>query len=720
ANNLMERVKKVYIERVVRSGCEDGGLYNDELLKLDAVDVDEFNRIGKAIGRTKAQKGTTEIDVNKQGLTDEEYKKAEDAKKKPKKERTPEDEAAIAEQKMRQEMRQNAISVLRSISIRMPLLIYGAEIDDEKEEITIDNFENLIDTASWNEFMPTCEYDEIGTDGKKRKIKRPLSKAEFRRFKKYYDPDIFIAAAKRIRQIVRNADEMPIEQRISRIADIFSTFRNPDKETVLTPWRVVNMHMSDTLGGYTFFNEDFTETIEEPRFVGRGNVTAEVFNPEAHLLEINSKTGLYPLLLTYNAYRARLRNEWVSPQTVEEHQAIWDAAVRDNVFVICKTKMAKSITRRTLLGFRNGKANMWAPDDLINKIKNQPELFTKKVYDLVGKNVKINAITGNPPYQIMDGGGTGSSAIPVYNDFVNIAINLKPKAFSMIMPAKWYSGGRGLDSFREQMLNDTHISNLIDFQDSRDCFPTVDIAGGVCYFLWDDDYDGECNITNHSHGTKTTEKRYLNAFDTFIRDSRIIDIINKVMPQTSSPSLAQKVYSRKPFGLRSFDKGFPAKPGRNIALFGSDGISYLSEEDVPQNLALAPKWKVIMSKASAEHAGQTDKEGRKRIVSRLEVLQPGTICTESYLLLDVFDTQTEAENLKSYMRTQFVRFLLGSILLTQNIVRDKFRFVPLQDFTEGSDIDWSKPVKDIDRQLYVKYGLTSDEVSFIESMIKPM
>lgn len=319
ANNLMERVKKVYIERVVRSGFEDGGLYNDELLKLDAVDVDEFNRIGKAIGRTKAQKGTTEIDVNKQGLTDEEYKKAEEAKKKPKKERTPEEEASIAEQKKRQEMRQNAISVLRSISIRMPLLIYGAEIDDEKEEITIDNFENLIDTASWDEFMPTCEYDEIGTDGKKRKIKRPLSKAEFRRFKKYYDPDIFIAAAKRIRQMVRNADEMPIEQRISRIADIFSTFRNPDKETVLTPWRVVNMHMSDTLGGYTFLNEDFTETIEDPRFVDRGNVTAEVFNPETHLLEINSKTGLYPLLLTYNAYRARLRNEWASPQTVEEH-----------------------------------------------------------------------------------------------------------------------------------------------------------------------------------------------------------------------------------------------------------------------------------------------------------------------------------------------------------------------------------------------------------------
>lgn len=127
-----------------------------------------------------------------------------------------------------------------------------------------------------------------------------------------------------------------------------------------------------------------------------------------------------------------------------------------------------------------------------------------------------------------------------------------------------------------------------------------------------------------------------------------------------------------------------------------------------------------MSKASAEHAGQTDKEGRKRIVSRLEVLEPGTICTESYLLLDVFDSKNEADNLKSYMKTQFVRFLLGSILLTQNIVRDKFRFVPMQDFTENSDIDWSKSIEEIDQQLYKKYELAKPEIDFIEKMIKPM
>ncbi len=702
-NHMLQQLKRVYVERVVQNGFEDGYLYNDELMKLSDVDIQEFDELKGIIGQTKAMGKSNDITVNDQGLTNEEYAEKEKLEKKKKRELTEEEKARLEELKKKKKVKEDAISILRGISIRMPLMIYGAKVENEDEELTIDNFTQLVDAQSWEEFMP-----------------RGVTKQRFNAFKKYYDPDIFTAAAKRIRAMARAADRLSIEERIERIAAIFATFRNPDKETVLTPWRVVNMHMNDTLGGYTFYNDDFTETIEEPRFVDRGDVTAEVFTPDSHLLEINSKSGLYPLYLAYNTYRSRLRNAMFSPETLEEHQAIWDAAVAENIFVICKTPMAKSITRRTLLGFRKGKTNMWAPEDLINKIKNQPELFIKKVQDLVGKDMKIKAIVGNPPYQIIDGGGTGSSAVPVYNSFVAVSQSLKPNYISMIMPAKWYSGGRGLDEFRQEMLNDTRMSKLVDFVDSRDVFPTVDIAGGICYFLWDADYDDDCTVVNISNGKMSSEKRLLNAFDTFIRDSRIIEIINKAMPQTSSPSLAQKVYSRKPFGLRSFDKGFPAKPGRNIRLFGSGGISYLSESDVPQNLALAPKWKVIMSKASAEHAGQTDKEGRKRIVSRLEVLEPGTICTESYLLLDIFDSEEDARNMHKYMRTQFVRFLIGAILLTQNIVRDKFRFVPQQDFTANSDIDWSKSIEEIDAQLYAKYLLSNDEIAFIESMIKPM
>lgn len=204
-------------------------------------------------------------------------------------------------------------------------MIYGAKVENEDEELTIDNFTSLIDPQSWEEFMP-----------------KGVTKQRFNAFKKYYDLDIFTAAAKRIRQMARAADRLSIEERIERIAAIFATFRNPDKETVLTPWRVVNMHMSDCLGGYTFFNEDFSETIEEPRFVDRGDVTVDVFSVDSHLLEINSKSGLYPLYLAYNIYRSRLSNEMFSPETLEEYQTIWDKAVAENIFVICKDSDGKS------------------------------------------------------------------------------------------------------------------------------------------------------------------------------------------------------------------------------------------------------------------------------------------------------------------------------------------------------------------------------------------
>ena len=190
--------------------------------------------------------------------------------------------------------------------------------------------------------------------------------------------------------------------------------------------------------------------------------------------------------------------------------------------------------------------------------------------------------------------------------------------------------------------------------------------------------------------------------------------------QTFTGFLSQRFNSLKRFGIISFQRGFPAKPGRNISLFGSDGITYMEEKDVPQNKEIVDKWKVIMSKASAEHAGQTDANGRKRIVSRLEVLPPYTICTESYLLLDIFDNEEEAQNLKKYIRTCFTRFLLASILITQNIVRDKFKFVPIQNYKNNSDIDWSQSIPDIDRQLYTKYNLSDDEIAIIEKMIKPM
>ena len=712
ANQMLEQLKRVYVERVVRNGFEDGYLYNNDLLmKLDGGDLTEFNNLKKIIGSTKAMQKSGDIDLNKQGFTNEEYEELEgiEQKKRKKEELTPEELKLLEEKKEKKKNRDSAVSILRGISIRMPLMIYGAELTDESE-ITLDNFTSLIDAKSWEEFMP-----------------RGVTKQLFNSFKKYYDPDIFRAAGKRIRAMAKAADDEDIEERIALIASIFKSFRNPDKETVLTPWRVVNMHLSESLGGYTFWNEDFSEIISEPRWVDQGKVTTEVFTPDCQILEINSKSGLYPLYMAYSIYRVRRNavNEPGSDQKFshDEQYSLWEKVLVENIFVICKTPMAKSITRRTLLGFRDTKINAHCFEDLINTLKDKPRQFIERVtrrsfWKKGDGPMKFDAVVGNPPYQQMDGGGTGSSAVPIYNLFVDNSKSITSKYLSMIIPARWFSGGKGLDSFRESMLNDQHLSKLVDFADSRDCFSGVDIAGGICYFLWDKNYSDKCTVVNKYEKHAITSIRDLRTYQTFVRDTMALKIIEKVQAITEN-MLSECVYSRNPFGL-SNNSGISNSFDGAVKIFGSKGISYIPPQNIVVNSDLLTSYKVIMSKTSAEHAGQADKNGRKKVISRILVLPPGMVCSESYLLLKPFENENDASNMVAYLKTQFVRFLLSTILLTQNIAKDKFAFVPMQTFSSNSDIDWSKSIAEIDQQLYAKYGLSAAEINFIETTIKPM
>lgn len=758
-NDIYKQLENVFIDRLVRKGFDDPCLYNQD--ELNKVNPEIINHIGENGGKAPDEKRKDAKDtVDLSHMTDEQraeweekirQKKAE-AKKKAEEKLKKDEEFKAKWEAMSEEEREDWLKAeaeriarrekakeereefkkrmtnIRGIALRIPLLMYGgADAGDPKDELTVDNFTRKIKDESWTEFMP-----------------KGISKEDFNKIRKCFNATRFEEAGKKYRALTREADFMHIDERIRQITEIFSYFRNPDKETVLTPWRVVNMHMSDTIGGWCWYDESFDEKtgmLSTPRYVDQGDVTRQLFDNvdlagevQTKILEINSKTGLYPLYVTYSLFRRRLEEyikaECIEKETVsvQEEQVVWDDIVENNMYVICNTPMAKGITHRTLFGFRqvDQKANI-KNVQLIERASKDQEGLVKELKS-VGfwkgnsskQEMKFNAVVGNPPYQIMDGGGTGSSATPIYNKFVDLAKLLNPNNVSMIIPAKWYTGGKGLDEFRANMLNDKQLIKLFDYEDSRDCFPTVDIAGGVCYFLWNKGSDNKCVVTSILGSFRNESTRYLNEHDTFIRNQKVLDIINKVKSQTFTGFLSQTVYSRKPFGIRSFQRGFPAKPGRNISLFGSDGITYMEEKDVPQNKEIVDKWKVIMSKASAEHAGQTDANGRKRIVSRLEVLPPYTICTESYLLLDIFDNEEEAQNLKKYIRTCFTRFLLASILITQNIVRDKFKFVPIQNYKNNSDIDWSQNIPDIDRQLYSKYNLSDDEIDFIEKMIKPM
>lgn len=767
--DVFVQLKQVYIERAVTSGYADNSIYDqNKLLQMNDGQFDVISWINKHVGATRRNGQKTTIDIGQktdyQGGTakpnDTDDSTTDNDTGKTKQEKSEEQKRHEEEMKRKRQ----AMAVLRSVAIRIPLLVYGAEIHDENRELSIDNFTTLVDDASWAEFMPAG-----------------FAKTQFDEIKNLFSEEVFLEAGKRIRALARAADDMDVEERIDRIATIFSYFRNPDKETVLTPWPVVNRQLSDTLGGWCFYDDTFkhhnmkevddgqggkamAETIM-PRFVDRGEVTKNVFGYDSHVLEINSKSGLYPLYMAYSMYLQAVKpayNDNELLDTPSDDLVPWDQILDENIFVITRTPMAASITRRTLAGFRKDvRMNVWCYKhkltvgqlvkakvlkndltlnkdeirdcDIVDVLRVNPQLFIDDVintdfwkdktgykHNMSGsKKLKFNAIVGNPPYQVMDGGGAGYSAIPIYDKFVSVSNQINAQYITLIIPARWYAGGKGLDVFRKEMLNNEHFKYLYDFPESREVFETADIAGGICYFLLDRSYQGLCNVVTNFHGSIETYARDLGKYDTFIRQGKAESIISKVS-SLKEETMDKIVFSRKPFGLDNKFVGNNEKNNIfNILLFGSTGISYIKSIDVSQNAGLIDKYKVIASKASAQ-GGRADKEGSRKVIPIVRVLEPKSVCTESYLLLGAYNNQEESNNSMKYVKTKFFRFLLSLRVITQNISKDCFSFVPVQDVTNNGDIDWTQSVADIDRQLYRKYGLSDEEVAFIEKMIKPM
>lgn len=323
-------------------------------------------------------------------------------------------------------------------------------------------------------------------------------------------------------------------------------------------------------------------------------------------------------------------------------------------------------------------------------------------------NMKFDVIISNPPYQISDG-GNGASAKPIYQYFVQQAKKLNPRYIVMIIPARWYAGGKGLDEFRREMLHDKKIRNLADFKNSADCFNGVNIAGGICYFLRDEKYSGKCLIQNLT-GNKPSqqEKRALDEFPIFIRDNEAIHIVRKVLSHKESV-LSNIVFSRNAFSLSSSIRGHCEKQAGDVELISSNGISFINRANISDNKNILEKFKVVITYAMSG-GNKPSSDGKYQIVSSLLVLPPNTACTETYLVLNTFHKKEEAENMVSYIKTTFFRFLLLQSLTSIHITKTCFTFVPMQDFSKP----WS------DEELYKKYGITEDEQKFIESMIRPM
>lgn len=703
-NILLQQLKKNYTERVVKNGFDDPHIYNDNLLKLDGLELTEFEALKKIIGASKQTKAQGDIDVNKQGLTNEQYEELKRIENKPKRELTEEDKKRLEELKEKKKNKDTAISILRGISIRIPLLVYGSDVEDNVD-ITAKNFTDLIDDISWEEFMP-----------------KGVTKDVFKKFSKYYEQDVFVSAGRQIRNKAKYADTLTPTERVKKIVEIFNTFKKPDKETVLTPWRVVNMHLSDTLGGYDFYDESHTSLLEEPRFVNQGKVTSDTLsNPNANILEINSKSGLYPLYVVYSIYRKRCSMLNPNVLTKEKQLELWDKTVRENIYVICKTPMARSITKRTLVGYRRVKINAHAFDDLIMQLKDKPEQFKDKIlrgnfWNKEVQTMKFDAIVGNPPYQVMDG-GNGSSSIPIYNVFVNLAITLQPLYVSMIMPSRWFSGGKGLDDFRKMMITNKNIRKLHDYMNASECFKNASIEGGVCYFLFDKTNSGECEYVSHqSDGSVTVSKRYLqqnNKIDVLIRDEKQLKVLNKIL-NTTQHYFSELVFPRNPFGINDIEeKYFTNENAAKMKVLGRFNnkrkVKFVSSNfTVNKHKELLTQYKIFVSKADGA-AGQIGNPIPAKILGKPEFGDINQFCTETFLAIGPFDSKEITINAMEYMQTKFFRFMVG-LRKNKNMTQDTYSYVPRVDFSEK----WN------DIKLYRYFNLDKEDIEYIEKMIKPM
>lgn len=870
ANQIFEKLSNVYIERAVRSGYADNSLYNpDQLMNLSPEQEKALGDVHDLLGSMPNAWKPEKININKNGLGDADaeqikyiyYLSASEAlpsrpsmaaefdengqpmtedegwdevmcapselfpylfvshsqllngewcsftnpvlwKKWENKDKDDKTDEAKKKRDEENKEKRARMSVLRGVAIRIPLLVYGAEIKDEAgEEITIDNFANeeIVDQASWEEFMP-----------------KGFTKETFNILKDCFDRSIFTGAAKRIRQMVKEADNLNTEDRIAKIATIFSYFHNPDKETVLTPWRVVNMHMSDTVGGWCFFNKEFDapyteenqygENVNAARPVGvtvddnnqphfTNEVTQDIFGDyNSRILEINSKTGLYPLYMAYSLFkgakepnyrRVHLTGERGKSLNAEQyyHQAgddleIWKDVLQDNIFVVCRTKMAVSITKRTLAGFRkdirmnircyehdvpvtdlvsagvlkaadehvtkkgktyffNGHESLEC--DMINVLRAKPELFQNDivrgndfwhVYNSIPKsenedinNMKFKAVVGNPPYMLKQ---KATSDTPIYHLFMDASFKLS-NFVTLITPARFlFDAGKTPSEFNKRVLNDEHFKVVRYESDSNVIFNNVDIKGGVAITM---------RNTAKNYGTIKTYTAY----------KELGSILHKVTDRNDFKNIIDIIHLQNKFNLDALYEEHPDY--RNI--IGSNGrekrltTSIFNQLDIftelnttaddvriiglidniriyryiPKrfldNHANLLKWKVILPKSNGSGAiGE--------VLSTPLIGEPLIGYTQSFISIGSFDNKEEAQATLKYVKSKFMRTMLGILKVTQDNNTDVWEYVPLQDFTPQSDIDWSQSIANIDKQLYRKYKLDEDEIEFIEKMIKPM
>lgn len=728
ALTFIKKVNQTYDDHIISNGFKSRYLFKNMAL-FTQEDHDLLAKVEDLIGGAKVSTnsdGTIDMANNnlkgdkgkakdgKSGKSDKKHKGTNTPKpKKPKKNNE-------------KDQRRKSQRVLDAIFVRFPLLLFGAVEDADK--ITLGELlsEDVIDNESWEEFMP-----------------QGFTKPIFNQIAHLIDIDNLISSTSVIINQAMDADKLPIQERIIEIARMISKFHFTDNETVLTPWRVVNLHMANTLGGYDFYDETHTKLLETPVLREQEEITSAVFcNPQSHVLEVNSKSGVYPLWIAYTFW-ALLRNDTMS---ADEDWGLWKNVVENNVYVVCKTRMAEKITKRVLCGYKKEiKANTASFDNLIPILKDDKKRATlrRKIckQSTYGKSsnemINFEAVVGNPPYQItVAKKETENGQKRVSNIFHHFQIlsDELGNYTSLIYPGgRWiHRSGKGLAEFGKKQINDVHLRRIIFYPIAGDIFKDAGISDGLSIVLKEKHkttpgfeylYGDSTHIYNMEN--PDDELMPLNPLDKVIVDS----IAQKVDEEDKFCYLNNSVLSQKLFGIESdfaeknpslvrlYNEGDSFDPKTEVKLFTNDKAGkagrarwYITKREViPTSQEFIDRWKVIVSSANAG--------GQKRS-NQLEIVDNHSAFGRSRVALKVFDgddAQQQAKNFYQYVQSELIRF---AFLMTDESLTSLAKRVPdIVDYSNNNRyIDFSENVNE---QIYKLFGINDNEQKeYIRSVLK--
>ena len=703
--NMLIQLKKAFIERVARNGFDDRYLYNDNLLKLSDIEIAKFEKLKTILKTSKKTLEKNNVLINDQGLDEEQL----DNKKT--KVILTEDEKKIKQERLKRlRERANAISILRGVAIRIPLLIYGVDIGIDQEIDTV-NFVNLIDENSWSEFMP-----------------KGVTKTMFLEFSKYFDNEVFVQAGLRIRRQAKAADDLPPLERVQAIADLFSTFKNPDKETVLTPWKAVNMHMGTCIGGANFFDNDYKNQIRinentSTRWIEKPLFSNEIFSTKSKILEINSKTGLYPLYAAISIYqkvkiKGHLRNV----------TRLWNEILSNNIYVVCRTNMAKSITERTLKGFMNGK-EFKTNIIVIENITEQMSKTYKDNYSTLVKFIlehkdwskgespmKFNAIIGNPPYQ-------GEAKQQIYADFYLLSQQLGD-VVSLIFPIGWQEPKSANNLSKLNNATVKKDKQIVFIDNRQNVFPGISGAEWTNFILWKRNYDNELDGAQliFVDGQDPQNKILPIEKNDYVKPTEINKLVSIIKRYPNFQSMQSVTSTRKPYGLSTdfFDnpskymlpKVSDSKNNNNdIVVFGSQKRTRVEkyiplDYPLPKKSLAFNKFKVFVPYA---WGGMDENKWLGGTFSDIIVGRPNEIVTESYQEQGSYENFKKAYYHAKYILTKFARACLYANKYSQHSTTS-WGAVPVQDFDEEW---WDKSINEIDNYLFEKYNIDPEIKNFV-------